>query len=716
MGNLKIQAAINWCMSAFVVLLVIMGVATVSGLRIVDQKIDALEGKWLNGTQLLGAISSAVSEFRMAEISRALAPDRDGRVEAQQRIMESTIRVRDLLDEYSSLLSNEKPNEEVHAFLVAFHDYRRANRVWVVADFAGNDDGPARDGSELHALYTATKKAVDRLVKVNHELASKDAQGADEVSDVILISVGIISLAIGILATGLLVFVQRRVTGPLGEMTSALARLASGDRNAGVPAINRQDEIGVLARAFGVFSANAAALELAHQAVVEAQRAAEELARHDALTGLPNRRTFSAALASAIDDPNGTSVGYSVLLIDLDRFKPVNDTYGHAAGDQVLCEVAQRLLRLAGPDDMVARLGGDEFAILFRPEDRANVLGTATGFAGQVIASMRTPISVGDAEVEIGASIGIALLSTDGTDADEVLRAADIAMYRAKQGGRNTYRNFEPLMDEERKARAKLEEDVRAGLLSGAIEPYYQPLLDLRSGHIRGFEILARWNDETRGSVSPELFIPVIEQLGLADELATRLLSRACQDTRDWDVDLSLNISPLQLQDPFLPTRILAVLTREAFPPSRLEIEVTETALMGDVDRARHVLSEFRGLGISVALDDFGTGYSSLNHLRELKFDRLKIDRSFIMTMAENPESEKIVDAVLGLAESLGIAVVAEGIESEGARAKLADRGCEFGQGYLFSRPVPANEARALVRGYAPKMGHPRARMVKLSR
>ncbi|WP_181703295.1 putative bifunctional diguanylate cyclase/phosphodiesterase [Chthonobacter albigriseus] len=716
MGDLKIQSAINWCMSAFVFLLIIMGVATVSGVRIVDQKIEALEGKWLNGTQLLGAISSAVSEFRMAEVSRALAPDRDSRVEAQQRIMESTIRVRDLLDEYSYMLNSEKPNEEVHAFLVAFHEYRRANRQWVVADFAGEDDGPAQDGSELHALYIDTKIAVDRLVRENHELAGKDARGADEISDIILISVGIISLAIGLLATGLLVFVQRRVTGPLGEMTSALARLASGDRSAGVPAIDRHDEIGVLARAFGVFSANAAALELAHQAVVEAQRAAEELARHDALTGLPNRRTFSAALTSAIGDPDGTDTGSYVLLIDLDRFKPVNDTYGHAAGDQVLCEVSRRLLRLAGPDDMVARLGGDEFAILCRPGSRSDILETAKGFAEQIIASSRTPISVGDIAVEIGASVGIALCSTDGADADEVLRAADVAMYRAKQGGRNTYRNFEPLMDEERKTRAKLEEDVRAGLLSGAIEPYYQPLLDLRSGHIKGFEILARWNDEARGSVSPDLFIPVIEQLGLADELATRMLSRACQDTRDWDVELSLNISPLQLQDPFLPTRILAVLTRENFPPSRLEIEVTETALMGDVDRARHVLSEFRGLGISVALDDFGTGYSSLNHLRELKFDRLKIDRSFIMTMADNPESEKIVDAVLGLAESLGIAVVAEGIENEVARAKLAGRGCEFGQGYLFSRPVPADQARVLVESDARKTGRSQARVAKLSR
>lgn len=697
MRKLNIQTSIHWCISAFVLLLLILGAATVSGVRMVDQKIEALEGKWLNGTQILGAISSAVSEFRMAEISRALAPDRDSRVAAQQRIMESTMRVRDLLEDYSDTLGNDKPNTEVHAFLVAFHDYRRANRQWVVTDFAGTDDDPARDGSDLHALYLAAKKAVDLLVKANHRLASDDARRADQVSDSILASVGVVSLAIGLLALGLLAFVKRRVTGPLGAMTSALARLAAGDRGASVPATDREDEIGVLARAFSVFSANAAALEIAHGAVIEAQRAAEELARHDALTGLPNRRTFSGALAGALERIRAEGVAFSVLLIDLDRFKPVNDTYGHAAGDQVLCEISRRLIRLAGPDDMVARLGGDEFAFLARVDGPMGAHETSRAFAEQIISGLRAPIAVGDVDVEVGASIGVAMCGSDGGDAEEILRASDIAMYRAKQGGRNTYRHFEAIMDEEQKARAKLEDDVRAALMAGAIQPFYQPLLDLKTGSIRGFEILARWEDRTRGFVPPDIFVPVIEHLGLADELATGLLSRACRDAKDWGVGLSLNVSPLQLQDPVLPARILAVLSREGFPPSRLEIEVTETALMGNVERARHVLSEFRGLGITVALDDFGTGYSSLNHLRELKFDRLKIDRSFIMTMGENPESEKIVDAVLGLAESLGIAVVAEGIENETARDRLAHRGCEFGQGYLFSRPVPADMASRLI-------------------
>jgi predicted signal transduction protein with EAL and GGDEF domain len=363
-----------------------------------------------------------------------------------------------------------------------------------------------------------------------------------------------------------------------------------------------------------------------------------------------------------------------------------------------LCEVARRLMQAVGRNDTVARLGGDEFAIVAETDQKAPLEG-AIRLAIKVLAAVREPMVEGESSVEVGASIGIASCPADGADGASLLRAADIAMYRAKREGRGAFRFFEQSMDEELRAQSMLETDLKRAVIEGQIQPHYQPLVDMRDNHIYGFEMLARWQHPVRGSVPPDVFIPIVERLGLISDLTSSMLRQACRDAKDWakETTLAVNISPVQLKDPLLPAQLLAILNQEGFSPSRLEIEVTETALVDDIEKAKSILTSLQSLGIKVALDDFGTGYSSLSHLRELKFDKVKIDRSFVQSMLENRESEKIVDAILKLAKSLDLPTVAEGIENEIVLTRLAEEGCEFGQGYYFGRAMNAHDAAEIL-------------------
>ena len=391
-----------------------------------------------------------------------------------------------------------------------------------------------------------------------------------------------------------------------------------------------------------------AALQKAHEATEAAHKLAESMARHDPLTGLPNRRVFAETLQTAVGRAARGSVGYAVLIVDLDRFKPVNDVYGHAAGDDVLQEIATRLGGLARKSDTVARLGGDEFGFILdcvMPEEPTTA---AVVIADRIIASVEKPIRIGDQSVEVGASIGIAICPTDGTDPETLLRAADMAMYRAKEEGRGAYRFFNQSMEQALRARVAMEEDVRRAVVMHAIQPHYQPLMHLAENRLVGFEILARWHHPVRGDVEPEVFIPIVEKLGLIAELTYFLLRRACLDARDWspEITIAINISPLHFADPLLPVKILAILSETDFPPKRLEVEVTETALVTDINAARTALVALQGIGIKISLDDFGTGYSSLYNLQELHFDKIKIDRSFVLSMQQQPGKRQ--DRALG--------------------------------------------------------------------
>ena len=420
-----------------------------------------------------------------------------------------------------------------------------------------------------------------------------------------------------------------------------------------------------------------------------AESTAQSIARRDALTGLPNRRMLVETIAAA--QSSTPARNHALMMIDLDRFKPVNDIYGHAAGDFILCTLAERLRAALPRDSTVARLGGDEFAAFVPCDGSGDDL---MRLAQQIITALSEPAPWQHARVEVGATIGIALMPQDGADAEALLRSADIAMYRGKREGRGAYRFFERSMDEELKARVSLECSLRAAIAGGEIRPHYQPLVALPDRKLLGFEVLARWYHPERGVIPPSVFIPIAEDTGLIAELCFSLLRQACRDAREWPehLGLSINISPIQFKDRLLAARILAILAETKFSAKRLEVEITETALTSDLDVARETLAILQGAGVSVALDDFGTGYSSLYHLREMKFDKIKIDRSFVQSLNADDESAKIVSAILGLGRSLGISTTAEGIESSDNSAWLAEQGCTTGQGYLFGQPVPASE------------------------
>lgn len=664
----------------------------------IDRAATDIDRKWLGGRSALGDMRNELAHVRIAEISRALAERSGDRRRFEQAVATNAAAVRKAQRRYSALPGSPRVNRQRRELRLAVQAYLSAHGRWVAADRDGALDAPARQRGSLDRLYESASAAATRSIEANgiaSENAGRSIEGLVHSTLYILLGVALLAL---LAAAWLLRQVKHSVTDPLRAITAALSRLAAGDRDIKVPERERNDEIGQMAQAFDVFRANALALEEAHRLARIAQDQAQILARHDALTGLPNRRLLATELDSALREVREGSLAYALLLLDLDRFKPVNDLHGHAAGDIVLCEVAERLKRHAGDDDTVARLGGDEFAFI------AAVPALDPGMfamrrAQDILSSIRAPIAIGGMSVAIDASIGIALFEAGTDSTDDLLRAADIAMYRAKRERRGTIRLFEHSMEEELRAQAALEADLHEAIAAGMIVSHYQPIIDLRDDSIYGFEILSRWRHPVQGSVPPTQFIRMAEQMGLIADLTWSVLRQACRAARAWPrhVHLSLNISPFHLKDPLLAVRLLAILTEEGLSPHSLDVEVTESALVEDLPTAKAILTSLQNIGVKVALDDFGTGYSSLSHLQELRFDKVKIDRSFVQTMCNRPESEKIVDAILNLARSLEMPVVAEGIEQPGVARLLLEKGCEFGQGYYFGAPMDVNAAASLL-------------------
>jgi diguanylate cyclase (GGDEF)-like protein len=426
----------------------------------------------------------------------------------------------------------------------------------------------------------------------------------------------------------------------------------------------------------------------------EAEAEANDLARHDPLTGLANRRRFTEELAATLAGVRNSIYECAVFLIDLDRFKTVNDIHGHAVGDTLLVEVAARLKAICSADTSIARLGGDEFVCILRYRAGTE---TAARLAGKIVRTLGEPFVFGGVQLDAKATVGIARCPIDATAPAELLRAADVAMYEGKASGKGVYRFYHAEMDARLRERAALESDLRDAIEHGQIKPFYQPIFTLEGNSISGFEALARWEHPTRGMIMPDAFIPVAEDLGIIDLLTYRILKQSCLASRDWPLhtSLSVNISPMQLRDPWLSSRILAILAETHFPPGRLIIEVTEKAIIDDMTGAAEVFSSLQNAGIRIALDDFGMGYSSLHHLRQLRFDHLKIDSSFVLSM-ESAESEKIVRAITGLGKSLGMTVTTEGVETSMSMDALRDCGCEQAQGYLLGAPVSAAETAIL--------------------
>jgi diguanylate cyclase (GGDEF)-like protein len=437
---------------------------------------------------------------------------------------------------------------------------------------------------------------------------------------------------------------------------------------------------------------------------VEERRKAEELARRlaetDALTGCLNRRSLGPSTARLKTEAEARGEIVAVIVIDLDNFKHINDYNGHARGDIILQETAKRIERMLPAGSLLARLGGDEFVgvVAFDPRHSDKIDQLAAG----IVDSVAKPVDMGGSAIEVTVSVGITrsdlkrIADPTPPDVPTLMHMADIAMYHAKKQGRNRFFWFESPMENEMRFRNELETGIRRGIERGEFVPYYEQQIDLRSGKLTGFEMLARWNSPTLGMISPEIFIPIAEEIGAIGELSESVIAQALYDARDWDPELSLsvNISPLQLRDPWFAQKLLKMLVEAHFPPSRLEIEITESCLHENVGAVRTLVASLKNQGIRISLDDFGTGYSSLAQLRSLPFDRIKIDRSFVTNMHENTDSASIVAAITALGEGLHLPITAEGIETEDVLKKLQGVGQFKGQGYLYGRPEAADSVR----------------------
>lgn len=417
-----------------------------------------------------------------------------------------------------------------------------------------------------------------------------------------------------------------------------------------------------------------------------AEARAQTLARHDPLTGLANRRHFLEGLDRRLKLIGAESSAFALMFVDLDRFKPINDVHGHAIGDEILQVIAARLSGCLRDDSFAARLGGDEFAVLLEGPDGRDGVAAA---ARRVLHELSAPILVNGLKLTVGASIGIAMCPEDGRDAADLLQRGDAAMLRAKED-RGAYKFFDSSIDEALKSKAALETELRVAIPNGDIVPYFQPVLCLETGALAGYEVLARWPHRERGMISPTLFIPVAEEAGLVDAMFWALLAQACSKALNapGNFMLAVNISPSQIRDQWFPEKVLRTLRETGFPAQRLEIEVTESAMIGDIQCAKSSLMSLKNQGVKVALDDFGTGYSSLFLLRALPIDKLKIDRSFVSTLIADRENATIVGALVGLGRALGLQVTAEGVEDEATADALRAMGCEFAQGYLFGAAI----------------------------
>ncbi|WP_375262578.1 EAL domain-containing protein [Palleronia sp.] len=422
---------------------------------------------------------------------------------------------------------------------------------------------------------------------------------------------------------------------------------------------------------------------------LKTEEAIRRLAYTDALTGLTNRMRFSEILAVRAANLGEGVSQYALLAIDLDRFKWVNDTFGHSFGDELLRQVAERLGASTGGDDVVARLGGDEFSIL-----TAGDADRVTSLAAGIVDTMRSPFSLGAQIIEIGASIGIAYLGKDGADADAVARNADLALYSAKHSGRERYCLYEPKMLAEALNRSELERDLRLALKRDELEVHFQPLTDASSGAFQGAEALLRWTHPKRGMISPAEFIPLAEEIGLIGAIGEWVLRTACVEAAGWPetTSLAVNLSAVELGDPNLVKNVAKILKETGFPATRLELEVTETALLRDDVRTFGNLHGLKDLGIRISLDDFGTGYSSLSHLRRFPFDKVKIDRFFVRQIPEDPDSVAIVQAIVTLAAKMRMSVTIEGVETVEQQEFARHEGCNQIQGFLISRPIPGVE------------------------
>jgi diguanylate cyclase (GGDEF)-like protein len=499
---------------------------------------------------------------------------------------------------------------------------------------------------------------------------------------------GILVLAIGI-GELLVVIVlgqalTRTITRPLGDLLRATRSMAKGRKTRVV--VDSSDEIGTLGASF---NAMVDAIEVREQRITH-------VALHDALTGLPNRKYFVEQLDQALQRRR-PDARVLVAYIDLDDFKMVNDTLGHAAGDRLLCDVSAQL-QAEFPDGLIARLSGDEFAAMIRDlPTGANLAGLATRLQGCFAGT----IKLDGRKAETSASIGIAVAPDDGSDGVELLKNADLALYRAKQQGKAGHHFFEPELDEQARQRRQLEQDLRTAIRDGGFQLHFQPLYSLTEDRLKAFEALARWPHPTLGMIAPNDFIPLAEETGLIMQIGEWVMREACREAQAWPEPLSVavNLSAKQFLSPALPTMVVNALATSGLPPQRLELEITENAFIDNADKTLETLHALQALGVRITLDDFGTGYSSLSHLRLFPFNKLKIDQTFVADLAPRGNAHAVIRAIVTLADALGIETLAEGVEEPGQLAVLREEGCQQIQGYLLSRPIVGRAVAPFILG-----------------
>ena len=442
------------------------------------------------------------------------------------------------------------------------------------------------------------------------------------------------------------------------------------------------------------------AVLLAIMDITERKRAEARLAfmaQHDGLTGLPNRNLLHQQMDDLLLHTRRSAEKVAVLVLGLDNFKAINDTLGHGIGDKLLRDVAKRLRSTLREQDVLARLNSDEFAIVqsgvSRPED-------AVLLARRLLETIGDPYLLDGHSVVIGASVGIAMSPGDGDESEKLLKNADMALSRAKNDFRGTFSFFEAGMDARAQTRRKIEIDLREAIQNDLLRPYYQPLVDLATGRISGFEALVRWPDPERGMISPGEFIPVAEETGLIGAVGGLMLRRACMDAAQWpdDVRVAVNLSPLQFRVGDLLAQVMDTLKETGLAATRLELEITETLVLEKSSQVLATLHALRSLGVRISMDDFGTGYSSLSYLRSFPFDKIKVDQSFVRDLGSDRDAQAIVRAIVSLGKGLGVTITAEGVETEAELSCLRHEGCHEGQGFLFSRARPNADIVSLLR------------------
>ncbi len=551
----------------------------------------------------------------------------------------------------------------------------------------GRRTGLVRVGMSLEVAHRFEEQNVERLRARVGELARRQNAW-------VALLLGLL-LAVGV---GMAWYVQRVLVRPIRDLAASARRIEAGDYDVQVPASTRTDEMGELERAFNRMS----------ESVARHDRDVRQIAYTDALTGLTNRLAFREDLDHRLAQLRGSGRELALLFADIDDFKRVNDTLGHEAGDEALLQFATRIREAVqahgGEGAMLARFGGDEFVILVEAEQARPL---ATRLAEVLVRELRVPLEIEGRQVFLGTSIGITLFPEDADSASALMKNGDIAMYQAKVAGKNGFRFHSRAMDHAVERRAHMEQELRGAWERGEVSVVYQPVCRTADGRVVGAEALLRWQHPVLGAIAPSAFIDVAEQSGLIDQLGPRVLRQACMEAARWIQEagdsrlfVSVNVSPRQLRHGDLPDIVADCLRESGLPANCLHLELTETALISDELQAAALLARLHGTGVKVWLDDFGTGFSGLSHLRRVPVDGLKIDRSFIADLQRDPDDLALTTAIIAMAHSLGITVVAEGVEKQSQYALLAERGCDLVQGYWLSHPLGATEfARLLASG-----------------